>query len=174
MAEPQKTLVARFRDHAAVEAAVRSLERSGVPTHRVSVLGRDFACREGLQGFALQPPDPERHAVSSEVRRGALWGGLFELLVGVGFFVLPEFGPLVVLGPFSRLLITAAGDLVVGALFGALESLGLSHDEAHRVRSALQAGQFLCVVPVDEAERGAVAKVLEGSGALELKAVTCA
>jgi hypothetical protein len=172
MAEPRKTIIARFQNHHATEAAVRSLHRAGVPTRDISVLGRDFECSGGFQGFAVHPaPDPEERAVSGEVRRGAIWGGLFELLIGVGFFVFPQFGPLVVLGPFSQLLMHAAGDIALGALSGALSSLGLSHEEAHRMRSVLQAGEFLCVVAVDKAEIGVVTKVFEGSGALSVTMV---
>jgi hypothetical protein len=171
MAEPQETAIARFRDHAAVEGAVRSLERSGVPTDRISVLGRDFQSPERVQGFVVHPQEPERRAVAGEVRRGALWGGLFELLVGVGFFVVPGFGSLVALGPFSQLLIRALGEVSLGALSGALSSLGLSREEAHRLHSVLRAGEFLCVVNADKAQVDAAAKVLQANGAIEVKVV---
>jgi hypothetical protein len=48
----------------------------------------------------------------------------------------------------------------------------LSREEAHRLHSVLQAGEFLCIVSADWTQMDAVAKALQTCGALELKIVS--
>src|SRR5688572_18188889 len=106
-----QTVVAVYRNHDDAEAAVRQLADAGIPVEKVSIIGRDWQVREDVQGY-YRPAD----AALEGAGQGAWLGGLFGMLMGFGFFLVPVAGPLFVLGPLAGLVAGAIGGAGVGAL----------------------------------------------------------
>src|SRR6202046_5640808 len=80
---------------------------------------------------------------------GALWGGVWGLLFGAAFFVVPGIGPVLVAGPVAASIVAALeGAVVVGGLsaIGAgLYSIGIPRDSILRYETALKADKFLLI-----------------------------
>jgi hypothetical protein len=139
------SVIAVYPDHASAEAAVRKLIKEGFPMNNVSIVGRDFEVEEDPIGF-LSSSD----FVKVGAGTGAWVGGLFGLLMGAAFLVVPGVGPMVVAGPLVGSLLGgiegALAGAAVGALTGALVSLGVPKDQALKYEAQVKAGKFLVVV----------------------------
>jgi hypothetical protein len=89
-------------------------------------------------------------------KMGAFWGGIWGMLFGSAFFLIPGFGPLLVAGPLVAWIVGALeGAIVVGGLsaIGAgLYSLGIPKDSILRYETALKTDKFLLIAhgSVDE------------------------
>jgi|BEDMetMinimDraft_2_1075160.scaffolds.fasta_scaffold06132_3 hypothetical protein len=158
------SVVARYRNHADAEEAVRRLHKAGIDPARISLIGRDFEVREDVQGF-YRPAD----IAAEGARQGAWVGGLFGLFAGLAFFVFPVAGPLFVLGPLAGLLAGAVGGAGVGALLAGLMSLGIDRERALRYQSHLQAGEWLLVVHAAFEEVERAREILGGTGPQEVE-----
>jgi hypothetical protein len=154
----EHSVVARYRNHAQAEDAVRLLHKGGIEPNKVSIIGRDFEMREDVQGF-YRPSDRV-----AEGARGGTWvGGFFGLFAGLAFFVFPGFGPLFILGPLAGAIVGALGGAGIGALISGLMSLGIDREKALRYQAHLQAGQFLVVVHGTQDEVQRAREILAGS-----------
>lgn len=136
-----QAVVAGYHSHFDAEAAVRLLAKNGMPMNAVSIIGRDFETREDVQGF-YRPAD----AMLAGAETGAWVGGIFGLVIGMGLFVLPVVGAVIVLGPLAGLVAGAISGAGVGALISGLVFLGVSHDQAIKYQERIQAGEFLVVI----------------------------
>ncbi|MGA8348585.1 MAG: general stress protein, partial [Isosphaeraceae bacterium] len=85
------SIVAVYPDHAAAEKAVRQLHKAGFAMCDLSIIGRDFQMTEEPVGF-ISAGD----CAKAGAETGAWFGGLFGLLVGAAFLILPGVGPVVV------------------------------------------------------------------------------
>jgi len=78
---------------------------------------------------------------------GAFWGGLWGMLFGAAFFVIPGIGPILVAGPLVAWIVGALeGAVVIGGLsaIGAgLYSIGIPKDSVVKYEAALKADKFL-------------------------------
>ena len=146
--------VAVFDNHEYAEAAVKQLAASGFDITKVTVVGRGFHTDEKVAGF-YNAGD----RVKFWGKNGALWGGLWGLLLGGLFMTIPFIGPVVVVGHFAVMVIAAAeGAIVVGglsALGAALYSVGIPKDSVLRYEQAVKADNFLVIVhgTPDDVER---------------------
>ena len=163
-----ESVVAVYKSHREAEAAVRKLERAGIPIQKISIIGRDFQLREDVQGY-YRPSDAAKEGAGF----GAWFGGLFGLMMGFGFFVLPVAGSLIVLGPLAGLIAGAISGAGIGALVNALIALGMSKEQALKYQARLQAGEFLVSVvgTPDEVERAR--SLFEGTGEVDLETYQC-
>ena len=79
--------------------------------------------------------------------RGAFWGGIWGMLLGAAFFVIPGLGPILVAGPLVAWIIGALeGAVVVGglsALGAGLYSIGIPKDSVLQYEEALKSDKFL-------------------------------
>lgn len=143
--------VAVFNTHESAEADIRRLSEAGFPINQLSIIGKGYETEEQVVGF-FNLGD----RVKLWGKNGALWGGLWGLLsVGV-FLTLPVIGPVVVLGHLAAMVFGALEGAVVigglGALAGALASIGVPNDSVLRYEQDLRAENFLVVVHGSEAE----------------------
>ena len=80
---------------------------------------------------------------------GAFWGGIWGLLVGAAFFVIPGIGSVLAAGPAVAAIVGAQETaLVVGgvsAIGAGLISLGIPKNSVIKYESALKADKFLVV-----------------------------
>ncbi len=91
------SIVAVYSDHADAESAVRRLHEAGFAMGDLSIIGRDFQVSEEPTGF-VSAGDYAKAGAGT----GAWFGGLFGLLVGAAFLIIPGVGPVVIAGPAHR------------------------------------------------------------------------
>ena len=147
-------LVAVFGDHQQAEAAVRMLADDGLDVKHFSIVGKGYHKEEKVLGF-YNAGD----RIMSWAGTGAFWGGFWGLFVGGIFMTVPLIGPVVVLGHFAaRVFAAVEGAILVGglgAIGGALFSLGIPKDSVIQYEAALKNDSFLLVAhgPVEEMAR---------------------
>ena len=139
------SIVAVYADHAAAEKAVRQLHEAGLAMRDLSIIGRDFQMSEEPVGF-ISSGDYAKAGAET----GAWFGGLFGLLVGAAFLILPGVGPVVVAGPLAAALLAglegAIAGTALGTLAGALVGWGIPKDRAIKYETQIKGGKFLVVV----------------------------
>ncbi len=136
------TVIAVFSDHAAADAAVKSLASSGIDIKNLSVVGKGYHTEEKVVGF---------YNIGDRIKvwgsRGALWGGLWGLFFGGLFLTLPVVGHVIVLGYLAATIASAIeGAVVVGGLSvigAALSSIGIPKDSVMQYETALKTDSFL-------------------------------
>jgi hypothetical protein len=147
----QSTVIAVYPDHASAEDAVRRLQADGIDMKNVSIIGKDFQAVEKPLGFVTAGS-----VAKDGAKVGAWSGGLFGLLMGAAFLIVPGIGPVVIAGPLAAALLGGAegalGGAAFGGLMGALVALGVSKDKAIRYESQVKAGKFLITLQGDAAQ----------------------
>ncbi|HJZ91235.1 MAG TPA: general stress protein [Gemmataceae bacterium] len=150
-AEGRTTVIAVYPDHASAEEAVRRLQKEGIPMQNLSIIGKDFQAVERPLGFVTTGT-----VAKDGAKVGAWTGGLFGLLIGAAFLILPGVGPVVIAGPLAAALLGGFEGALAGAAFGgltgALVGLGVSKDKAIRYESQVKAGKFLVTLHGDGSE----------------------
>jgi len=138
------SIVAIYPSHTAAEAAIKELQQGGFDMKKLSIVGSDIHKEEHVVGY-YNAGDRMKYWGTL----GAFWGGIWGLLFGSAFFLIPGIGPLLVGGPLVGWIIGAMeGAVVVGGLsvVGAgLYSLGIPKDSILRYETALKTGKFVLV-----------------------------
>ena len=138
------SIIAVYSDHADAEVAVKDLQKAGFDMKKLSIIGRDYETDQQVVGYYNIG---DRMKVWGKT--GAFWGGMWGLLFGSAFFLIPGIGPLVVAGPFiSSIIMALEGAVVVGGLsaIGAgLASMEIPRDSIVRYETALKAGKFVLI-----------------------------
>jgi hypothetical protein len=138
------SVVAIFGQHDAAEQAVKELQKSGFNIRKLSIIGRDYHTEDNVVGF-YNTGDRMRYWGGV----GAFWGGLWGLLVGAAFLIIPGIGPVVAAGSVVTYLIAALeGAVVFGgltALGAALFSAGIPRDSVLKYESSIKAGKFMLI-----------------------------
>jgi len=138
------SVVAIYKSHPEAEAAVKELQRSGFDMKKLSIVGRDYHTDEHVIGY-YNAGDRMKYWG----QQGAFWGGIWGLLFGSAFFLIPGVGPLLVAGPLVGWIIGALeGAVVVGGLsaIGAgLYGLGIPKDSILQYETALKSGKFVVI-----------------------------
>jgi hypothetical protein len=148
------SIVAVYPSHTAAEAAVKELQQSGFDMKKLSIVGRDYHTDEHVIGY-YNAGDRMKYWG----KMGAFWGGIWGMLFGSAFFLIPGIGPLLVAGPLVAWIVGGLeGAVVVGGLsaVGAgLYSLGIPKDSILRYETALKTGKFVLIAhgSVDETTR---------------------
>jgi uncharacterized membrane protein len=140
----KNSIVVVYENHASAEAAVKELQKAGFDIKKLSIVGKDYHSEEHVVGY-YNAGDRMKYWG----KMGAFWGGLWGLLIGAAFLVIPGIGPVVVAGPLAAWIVGALeGAAVVGGLgvIGAgLYSLGIPKDSIVRYEAAVKANKFLLV-----------------------------
>lgn len=159
----QNTCVAIYPSHLEAEAAVRELQKSGVDMKMLSIVGREYQTEEHVVGY-YNTGD----RMKAWGRQGAFWGGVWGLLFGSAFFMIPGIGPVLMAGPLVAAIVsTLEGAVVVGgmsALCAALVSQGIPRDTALAYETDLKAGKFLLIAHGTKAEIERSTALLEMTG----------
>jgi hypothetical protein len=144
MMTKNNAVVAIYKSHAEAETAVKELQQSGFDMKKLSIVGRDYHTDEHVVGY-YNTGDRMKHWG----KLGAFWGGIWGLLFGSAFFLIPGVGPLLVAGPLVSWIVGALeGAVVVGglsALGAGLYSLGIPKDSILRYETALKSGKFVVI-----------------------------
>jgi len=153
-----------YDTHEQAEQAVAELQTSGYDLKRLSIVGQGMHTEEKVVGYYNLGD-----RMLSWGGTGAFWGGIWSLLFGSAFFLVPGVGPLLIAGPFIAAVVAAAeGAVVVGsvsALAGALASIGIPENSVLEYETEIKAGKFLLIVHGTAAE---VARAHEILGVGEL------
>jgi hypothetical protein len=163
----ENSVVAVFGEHSGAEDAIRALKKEGFDIRRFSIVGRDYHTEDNVVGF---------YNIGDRMKywgkTGAFWGGLWGLLVGAAFLIIPGVGPVVAAGPVTGWIIGALeGAIFVGgvSVLGAgLVSVGIPRDSVLKYESSVKAGKFLLILHGTAAEAEKVRVVL---GATEAEIV---
>src|SRR5579862_1005354 len=86
-------IVAIYKSHPEAEAAVKELQRAGFNMKNLSIVGRDYHTEEHVVGY-YNAGDRMKYWG----KQGAFWGGLWGLLFGSAFLIVPGIGPVVAAG----------------------------------------------------------------------------
>src|SRR5580700_11186980 len=116
MMTKNNAVVAIYKSHSEAEAAVKELQTSGFDMKKLSIVGRDYHTDENVIGY-YNAGD----RMKSWGKAGAFWGGIWGLLFGSAFFLIPGAGPLLMAGPIVGWI---AGALEGAAVVGGLSVIG--------------------------------------------------
>ena len=160
------SVVALFASHSQAEEAVRELQKDGFDMKKLSIVGKDYHTDEHVIGY-YNAGD----RVMYWGTLGAFWGGLWGMLFGSAFFLVPGIGPLLVAGPLAMWIVGALeGAIAVGglsALGAALVSIGIPEDSVLEYEANLKAGKFLLIVHATPQEVRRAKDCLDDTQAVE-------
>ena len=166
MAE-ENAVVGVFETHTDAEQTVVALQKSGFDVKQLSIVGKDYHTEEQVVGY-YNAGDRMKYWG----KLGAFWGGIWGLLVGTAFFLVPGVGPVLVAGPVIAWIVAALeGAVVVGGLsaIGAgLYSVGIPKDSVLKLDTALKAGKFLVVAHGSATDVAKAKEILSTRGASDL------
>jgi hypothetical protein len=138
-------LVAVYTTHAEAENAVKELQRGGVDMRALSIVGKDTHTEEHAVAY-YNAGD----RMKAWGRTGAFWGGLWGMLFGSAFLVIPGLGPLLAAGPLVAWIVGALeGAVAVGGLSAvgaALVSAGIPRDSVVQYELAIKTDKYLLMV----------------------------
>ena len=158
--ETPQTCVAVYKTHQAADDAVKRLQKAGFEMTKISVIGNDYHTDEQVVGYYNTG---DRMKAWGKI--GAFWGGLWGILLGAAFFMIPGIGPLAVAGPLVSAIVGGLeGAVVVGglsALGAALVSIGIPKDSVVNYEKSLAAGNYLVLYNGDSQDVAAAAKLLQ-------------
>jgi hypothetical protein len=150
----ENSVVAVYGSHTDAESAVAKLSAASFDIRKISIIGKDYHTEENVVGYYTAGD-----RMKSWGGIGAFWGGIWGLLFGAGFFLIPGIGPVLVAGPFLAALIGALESAAVvggiSAVTAGLVSLGIPKDSAVKYEAEIKADKFVMVVhgTAEELER---------------------
>src|SRR5579863_377980 len=137
-------VVAVYDSHGEAEKAVRELQTSGFDMRKLSIVGKDYDTEEKVVGY-YNTGD----RMKAWGKTGAFWGGLWGMLFGSAFFLIPGVGPLFAAGPLVGWIVGGLeGAAVVGgmsALGAGLYSIGIPKDSVIEYETQIKGGKFLLI-----------------------------
>jgi uncharacterized membrane protein len=137
-------IVAVYDTHHEAEEAIRELQKMGFDMKKLSIVGKDYHSEEDVAGYYTAGDRMKKWGTF-----GAFWGGIWGMLFGSAFFMIPGIGPIVVAGPIIAWIVGALETSVVvgglSALGAALYSVGIPKDSVIAYEAALRAGKFVVV-----------------------------
>jgi hypothetical protein len=140
----EDSVVAVYADHSDAEDAVKKLSKNDFNIRKLAIIGQDYHTDEQVVGY-YSTGDRMKHWG----KRGAFWGGIWGLLLGSAFFLIPGVGPVMVAGSAVAWLVGALESaLIVGglsALGAALFSIGIPKDSALKYERSIKAGKYLLI-----------------------------
>ena len=155
--------VAILNTHSEAENAVKELQRSGFDLKRLSIVGKDYHSEENVIGY-YNAGD----RMNYWGKQGAFWGGIWGLLLGSAFFMIPGVGPLLVAGPLVSAIVGGLeGAVIVGglsALGAGLYSIGIPADSILQYESAIKSDKFILVVHGSAEELNKAREILKNMG----------
>lgn len=155
--------VAVFRGHDDAERAVVGLQRAGFDMTRLSIVGAEYHTEDHVVGY-YNTGD----RMKAWGRAGAFWGGIWGVLFGAAFLVVPGLGPVLVAGPLVAAIVGGLESAVVvgglTALGAGLASLGVPKNSVVDYESAIKAGKYLLVAHGTEDEVNRAREILAATG----------
>jgi len=165
------SVVAIYETHSQAEEAVKELQRAGFNMKKMSIVGKDYHTDEHVVGY-YNTGDRMKYWG----KMGAFWGGIWGMLFGAAFFVIPGLGPILVAGPLVAWIIGALeGAVVVGglsALGAGLYSIGIPKNSVVKYESALKSDKFLLLAHGTASEVAKARDILQTTRPVEVNVHT--
>jgi hypothetical protein len=162
------SVVAVYNSHTDAEQAVAKLSAASFDITKISIIGKDYHTEENVVGYYTAGD-----RMKSWGGMGAFWGGIWGLLFGAGFFLIPGIGPVLVAGPFLAALIGALESAVIvgslSAVAAGLVSLGIPKDSAVKYEADIKADKFVLVVHGTPDELQRARAILTGTSPVSME-----
>jgi hypothetical protein len=163
----QGSVVAVYGNHTDAEQAVKKLSEASFDITRVSIIGKDYHSEEKVVGY---------YTTGDRMKAwgglGAFWGGIWGLLFGAGFFLIPGIGPVLVGGPFLAAVIGGLESAVlvggVSAVVAGLVNIGVPKKSAIKYEADIKADKFVLVAHGTPEELERARAILSGTGAVSV------
>lgn len=140
----QNAIVAVYDTHTEAETAIRDLQKMGFDMTKLSIIGKDYHTDEDVVGYYTVGD-----RMKSWGKLGAFWGGIWGMLFGSAFFLVPGIGPILAAGPIVAWIVgVLEGAVLVGgvsALGAGLLSLGIPNDKVIAYETQIKAGKFVVI-----------------------------
>jgi hypothetical protein len=163
----ESSVVAVYQLHSDAENAVNLLKKADFNIKKLAILGQGYHTEDQIVGY-YTTGDRMKHWG----KQGAFWGGLWGLLIGSAFFLIPGVGPVMVAGSAVAWIVGALESAAVvgglSALAAGLYSIGISKDKALKYESSIKAGKYLLVAHGTPEEVETARQILANTGAEEL------
>jgi len=160
-------VVACFEHHSQAEQAVQQLAKAGQDMKNLSIVGRDYHTEEVAVGY-VNTGDK----MLAWGKFGAFWGSIWGILFGSAVLIVPGVGTVLVGGWIVAAVVAALEGAVIGgglgAVGGALSSVGVPKDSIIAFESAIKAGKFLVIVRGTPTEVTQAQAILKGLGAEDM------
>jgi hypothetical protein len=162
------SVVALYSEHSDAEAAINLLKKGNFNIKQLAIVGRGYHTEDQVIGY-YTTGDRMKHWG----KKGAFWGGIWGMLIGSAFFLVPGIGPVLVAGSAVAWIVGAleSAVLVAGlsALGAGLFSIGIPKDSALKYESSVKAGKFLLIAHGTAQEAEAAREILAGSAAEDIQ-----
>jgi hypothetical protein len=160
-------VVAIYAQHKDAESAINVLKQNNFNIAKLAIIGKGYQTEEDVVGV-YTTGDRMKHWG----KMGAFWGGLWGLLAGSAFFLIPGVGPVLVAGSAVGWIVTALETAAVvgglSAIGAGLYSQGISKGSVLKYESSIKAGKYLLIAHGTPAEAEAARRILVNSGAEEI------
>ncbi len=148
------------------ELALADMRAAGFRIEDISVLVPENLGTKDL-AFVRGTKAPEGTAAGAV--SGAVIGGAFGWLLGIGALAIPGLGPFIAAGPIMAALSGIGLGGTLGALTGALVAMGIPEYEAKRYEGLVKTGGILVSIHTDDSHWTKLAKeILEQTGATDI------
>lgn len=163
-----KSVIAVYGTMEAAESAIKQVIEKGFPAKQLSIVAQNLKTEENVHGFVMTGD-----VAKAGAETGAWTGGIFGLLIGAGFFLVPGFGPLMAAGSLASMLFVGAEGATFGAagggILGALAGLGVSHRHIIKYEDSLVAGKYLVIARGSDDEVATAKGLLAETNAEEVQ-----
>ena len=129
-------------EHEAI-IAIEGLKQQGYSTGEISVLSKD---KDVLTDLEEVTGSKAMKGMEAGVVTGGVLGSGFGLIAGIVGFAIPEFWPILAVGPIATALAGGLAGVGIGGLAGALVGLGISDEVAEQYESDVREGKILVLV----------------------------
>jgi hypothetical protein len=161
------SVVAVYAQHSAAENAINLLKDANFNIKKLAVIGKGYQTEEQVVGY-YTTGDRIKHWG----KMGAFWGGLWGLLVGSAYFLIPGIGPIIVAGSAVAWIVGALESAAVvgglSALGAALYSIGVPKASALKYETSIKAGKYLLIAHGTPKEAESARRILATTGADEI------
>lgn len=163
----ENSVVAVYPLHSDAESAINLLKKNDFNIKKLAIVGQGYHTEDQVVGY-YTTGDRMKHWG----KRGAFWGGLWGMLVGSAFFLIPGVGPVMVAGSAVAWIVGALESAVVvgglSALGAGLYSIGIPRDSALKYESSVRAGKYLLVAHGTPIEADLARRILTDTAAEEI------
>lgn len=163
----ENSVVAIYAQHSDAENAINLLKKGNFDIKKLAILGKGYHTEENVVGY-YSTGDRMKHWG----KMGAFWGGLWGLLAGSAFFLIPGVGPVMVAGSAVVWIVAALESAAVvgglSALGAALYSQGISKGSALKYESSIKAGKYLLIAHGSSEETETARRILSSTAAEEV------
>jgi hypothetical protein len=163
----EHSVVAIYAQHSDAENAINLLKKGNFNIKKLTIVGKGYHTEDQVIGY-YTTGDRMKHWGKT----GALWGGLWGLLVGSAFFLIPGVGPIMVAGSAVAWIVGALESAVVvgglSALGAGLYSIGIPKPNALKYETSIKAGKYLLIAHGTPEETESERLLLANTGADEI------